>query len=95
MYCEGGYLEWTEHNEPYCYCYNAGELPILDHNGMGWTCTMSCNDETEYWSILSFSCVDYTCGGDFSMVFDWENEECKNATDQYDCGYYAYYDYDN
>ena len=25
MYCTGGYLEWNEHSEPYCYCYNVLE----------------------------------------------------------------------
>jgi hypothetical protein len=61
---------------------------------MGWTCTMTCNTETEYFSTLSFSCVDYTCGNDSSMVFDWSTETCSNATAWIDCGASAYYDFD-
>jgi hypothetical protein len=77
MYCEGGYLEWNEHNEPMCYCYDSHYTAMLDHNAMGWTCTMTCNEETEYFSTLSFSCVDFTCGGDPEMVFDFVNETCN------------------
>jgi len=95
MYCEGGYLEWNEHNEPYCYCYSYEETAVLDHTGMGWTCTMTCNPENEYFSTLSFSCVDYTCGNDSSMVFDWANETCSNATEWIDCGHNAYYNFAN
>ena len=71
MYCEGGYLSWTEHEEPMCYCYADGETAVFNHNEMGWSCTKTCNDEYEYFSTFSFSCVDYTCGGNSSMVFDW------------------------
>jgi hypothetical protein len=94
MYCNGGYLEWTVHNEPYCYCYSSHEIATLDHNGMGWTCVPECNIETEYFSTLSFSCVDWTCGYDYSMTFDWENEVCVNTTVVgLDCGFNAFYDH--
>jgi hypothetical protein len=95
MYCDGGYLEWTEHSEPYCYCYNTGEEAVLDHNGMGWTCIMACNNETEFFSTLSFSCVDYTCGNDSSLTFDWYSETCTNYTEEMWCGDNAYYNYAN
>ena len=78
-----------------CYCYIDGEEAILDHNAMGWTCTQTCNNGTEYFSTLSFSCVDFTCGNDSSMVFNWDNETCINATQYIDCGHDAYYDYES